>query len=698
MLLPFYRAFAVLIALVVATPCVFAAESESEQRGANPYQSILSTDLKNITLPTTNDQTLNLASDPTIEFTVACFLGTECPLAKLYGPRLQKLADEFAEEGFQFVGINSNIQDSMEELREYGDRYEIRFPLVKDYDRSVALAFGATRTPEIFIVDRKGSIRYQGRVDDQYKPGVTKNEAKKHDLRNAIEDLAAGHLVRQPETTAVGCLIALPRKTIEESAVTYCNQVVRVLRRNCTECHRRGEIGPFALQDYDEVIGWADMSLEVIEENRMPPWHADPSHGNFANARNMSDADKQILQDWVDAGLPYGNAADLPPPEKFVEGWRLPEQPEMVFSLFGQEPSQEEAERFRENFFEVPSQGTVEYQYFVVDPDFTEDTWIRGAEVMPGNAAVVHHCIVFVRPPDGDDFRDIGFLTAYVPGQVRGLFPKGYAQRVPAGSKLVFQMHYTPTGKPENDRTKLGLLFADENDVTHEIHVLGGINQELEIPPGKSNHTVEATMDGYSKNSELLLVTPHMHLRGKSYKFFLEYEDRSETLLSVPNYDFNWQHNYELREPIPLRDVKSLRFEATFDNSYDNPFNPDPEEFVYWGDQTWQEMAVTFVAVAKPRESKEEKSAASHRRPLRQRDEEAMAKRLAELDAKATAYADKYFSRLDKNPDGYISEREMPNSVRVSGRWSLDANGDRQITHEEIKSAWLNDAYRLGDD
>lgn len=698
MLNPFSRAIAIThcIALCVATS-VFAVESESGTRKTDPYRSIVSANLNEITLPTTKEGTIHLASDPTVDFTVACFLGTECPLAKLYGPRLQKLSDEFAGKGIQFVGINSNIQDSMEELREYGHLFEITFPLAKDYDRSVALAFGATRTPEVFIVDRKGSIRYQGRIDDQYRPGVTRDRATTHDLHNAIQDLIAGNTVRQPETKAVGCLIALPRTKTGVSEITFCDQVVRVLRRNCTECHRKGEIGPFALQDYDEVIGWADMALEVIEQNRMPPWHADPAHGDFANARNMTDADKQILQDWVDAGLPYGDAADLPPLEKFVEGWRMPEKPAVVYSLFGKEPSEEEAEKFRE-YYAVPAHGTVEYQYFVVDPDFAEDTWIRGAEVMPGNASVVHHCIVFVRPPDGGDFRNIGFLTAFVPGQVRSLFPEGYAQRIPAGSKLVFQMHYTPTGKPENDRTKLGLLFADEKDVTHEIQVLGGINQQLEIPPGASDYMVETTMDGYTKDSDLLLVTPHMHLRGKSYKFFLDYQDRSETLLSVPSYDFNWQHNYELREPIPLRDVKSLRFEATFDNSYDNPFNPDPEEFVYWGDQTWQEMAVTFVAVAKPRESKEEKSAASKRKPSGQRDEEAMAQRLAKLDEQATAYADKYFARLDKNSDGYISEREMPNTVRVSGRRSLDGNGDGQLTHEEIKSEWLNDAYSRNED
>ncbi len=271
---------------------------------------------------------------------------------------------------------------------------------------------------------------------------------RQHDLRDAIDQLLAGKTVSNPRTKAVGCLIALPRSATSNSDITFCDQVIRILQKHCTECHRDGEIGPFALDDYDEVVGWADMSLEVIDQGRMPPWHASPEHGSFANARQMNDEDKETLRRWTEAGMPYGDAKSLPPEPKYVQGWRLPRTPDAVFEM-GNKP------------FSVPAEGTVEYQYFVVDPGFTEDKWIHGAQVIPGDASVVHHCIVFTRPPDGSDFRDIGFLTAYVPGQKQGELPQGYAQRVPAGSRFVFQMHYTPNGQPAQDKTRLGLVFSE---------------------------------------------------------------------------------------------------------------------------------------------------------------------------------------------------------------------------------------------
>ncbi|MGI9471044.1 MAG: redoxin domain-containing protein, partial [Rubripirellula sp.] len=419
--------------------------------------------------------------------------------------------------------------------------------------------------------------------------------------------------------------------------------------------------------------------------------HAESDVSVFSNARNMSPEDKETLRDWVEAGMPYGNAKDQPPAQSYVDGWRLPEKPDLVVKLYDQELSAEQAFTFPE-CFHIPAHGEVDYQYFVVDPQFTEDTWIRAAQVRPGNTAVVHHCIVFTRPPDGTDFRNIGFLAAYVPGQSQGALPEGYAQKVPAGSLLVFQMHYTPTGKPETDNTSLGLLFADRKEVTHEVAVYGGINHEFEIEPGALK-TVEGTVDGYPRNGLLLSVTPHMHLRGKSYSFELQYDDRSAQLLNVPAYDFNWQHNYELAAPLPLRNVRQMKFKATFDNSADNPFNPNPNDYVFWGDQTWQEMAVTFVTVAEPLSKSQGKGATADQLGDSKakvegnaRRREAAKQREAEIDDKATQYADKYMERLDSNQDGYVSEREMPNAVRVRGHWSLDSNQDWQLSHDEIKA------------
>jgi peroxiredoxin len=620
--------------------------------------------IDDFSLPTVDDDAVSLSRDASIQFHVLCFLGTECPLARVYGPRLQRMSEELSQRGVQFIGINSNVQDSMDELKDYVEQHGIKFPVAKDYDRQVAVRAGATRTPEVFVIDRAGEICYQGRIDDQYQPGIARSEATEHDLRDAIEQLLAGVEVTRARTIAVGCLIALPRKSAnlgKKSNVTYCDQIIRVLQKHCIECHRAGEIGPFALEDYDEVVGWADMSMEVIDEGRMPPWHASPEYGTFANSRHMPGEDKETLRQWVEAGTPYGDAKRLPPKLNYVTGWRFSDEPDVIIPMTD-EP------------FQVPAEGTVEYQYFVVDPGFKEDVWIRGAQVIPGSSAVVHHAIVFTRPPDGADFRDIGFLNAYVPGQTQGDLPDGYAQRVAAGSRFVFQMHYTPTGKPEQDITRLGLVFADPEDVTHEVFVLGGIEQEFEIPPGAANHKVDGSIGTFPKDGFLLSITPHMHLRGKSFEFRIKSGGKESTLLKVPNYDFNWQHNYQLTSPLPLQQIETLRFTAAFDNSSDNPTNPDPSEFVTWGDQTWQEMAVTFVAVAQPR-------VAQRPKPEKSNDENRR-----RWDREAGEFADRYVARFDANGDQHLTPHELPDSVRMFSFRNFDHDNDARLSRDEIKS------------
>ncbi len=658
-------AFALLLACCVVS--AVRADNPSP-RGTADHTPLFSTvALDDFALPGPDGRTVTWSRDPSVKLHVFCFLGTECPLARIYGPRLQQMSDDFAEQGVQFLGIVSNVQDSIEEMGQYARDHGINFPLGKDYDQRVTTALGATRTPEVFVVDRGGSIRYQGRIDDQYQPGISRSEATQHDLRLAIEALLAGSSPAEAKTEAVGCLIGRHRDEPTDFSVTFCDQVVRVLRRHCIECHREGEIGPFSLEDFDEVVGWGDMCVEVVDQGRMPPWHASPEFGSFANSRHMPQKDKQVLRHWVDAGMPYGDPDDLPPPADYVEGWRLPEAPHVVLPM-------------REEPFEVPAEGTVEYQYFVVDPGFEEDKWVRAAEVIPGCSSVVHHCIAFTRPPDGASFREIGLLSAFVPGQVRSPLPEGYAQRIPAGSRIVFQMHYTPNGKVEHDLTRLGLVFADPKDVTHEVIALGGIQQEFEIPPRTPRHVVDGRIGWFPRDGMLLSIMPHMHLRGKAFEFRIERGEQSETVLQVPAYDFNWQHNYELTSPLPLNDVDELSFSAIFDNSSDNPFNPDPSELVTWGDQTWQEMAVTFISVARPLGKGRQQSPTD----LSTDEEERISEQLANQEQRAREFADRYIGRFDDNGDGFVTRNELPHSVRIFSYWQLDADGDGRISRDEI--------------
>ena len=600
------------------------------------------------------------------EWTVVCFLGTECPLARLYASRLVQLASTFEPRGVEFVAIMSNHQDSHDDIVGYVADYRLDFPVARDEKNRIADLLHAERTPEVVVLDRKGHVGYRGRIDDQYLPGITRGEPTERDLANALTALLDGKEPATQVTDPVGCIIGRVRKPTRSSDITYCNQVARILQRNCVECHRDGEIGPFALTDYDEIVGWGEMMLEVIEQERMPPWHANPKYGEFKNARSMPQRDRQQLAEWVAAGYPYGDLKQLPAPAPTVTGWQLPGEPDGVWPM-------------RDRPIEIPADGTVEYQYFVVDPHFEEDKWVQYAEVQPGNRAVVHHAIVFIRPPDGTGMRGVGWLTAYVPGQRSVGYRDGLARRVPAGSKFVFQMHYTPNGQAQSDLSQLGVIFADDADVTHEVATLIAINQEFEIPPHADHHIVTANVGHVPPQGMLLAAAPHMHLRGRSFRLFVEQEagdgsaEHSRIALDVPRYDFNWQHNYEFAKPISLESVRDLAIEVGFDNSEVNPVNPAPDEFVTWGDQTWEEMAIAFFDVAMPRDASWEREQPSDV------DEEPEDDRMR----RAQQFVDHLFDDLDRNGDRVIALKEVPLVVRRFTFRRFDNNNDGQITPDE---------------
>ena len=421
--------------------------------GAERAESITPFELKDYRGKT--HKLIDFAETPLL---VVAFSGIECPLAKLYSVRLNELADEFADDGVAFVGINSNQQDSVTELAAFARRHEVAFPLLKDPANRIADQFAAERTPEVYLLgpatdsgERK--ILYRGRIDDQYLVGgKVRSEPTREDLRLAIEETLAGKPVSVPMTEPIGCHIGRIKTPDTDAKVTYSNQIARLMRKRCVECHRDGDIAPFALTDYDEVVGWAEMIREVVEEQRMPPWHADPRHGHFANDRSLSEEEKKLLFDWIDAGAPEGDAKELPPPVEYVEGWQLPQEPDSIVYI-------------RDEPFRVPAEGEVRYQYFRVDPGFEEDRWVSMAEILPGNRAVVHHVLVFVKPPGERLFRpgeEGKFLAAYVPGKRARVFPDGMAKRIPAGSELIFQVHYTPIGTPQarSQSSSWDLVFA----------------------------------------------------------------------------------------------------------------------------------------------------------------------------------------------------------------------------------------------
>jgi len=509
------------------------------------------------------------------------FLGVDCPLAKLYAPRLGELSREFENQGVQFVGINSNQNDAITEIDRYAKANQISFPILKDVGNEVADRFGATRVMEVFLLDPKRFVRYRGRIDDQFTVSVHRLKAGRRDLAIAIEELLDGKDVGTPETEASGCLISRVRTQSAKGSITYAKHIAPILQQHCQVCHRPGQIGPFALTNYKEAAGWAAMIDEVVGQGRMPPWHADPRHGKFANDPRLGDREKQLIAAWARDGAPEGDPADLPAPPTFSENWAIG-KPDCVISI--PEP------------FTVPADGVVDYQFIEVDPGFKKDVWITAAEIKPSNRAVVHHCNVFLRPPGSTgDFGAPGTLgsvcfAAAAPGTPPMVLPDGMAKRIPAGWKLVFVLHYTPIGIVQEDQTSIGLILADAKAVKKEVATNLLLDAELSIPPRVADHRVEQTQR-FSDDVLLLAFFPHMHVRGKSFRYEAEYPDGTrEILLDVPRWDFAWQNRYVLAEPKRLPAGTVMHCVAVYDNSENNSANPDPNVTVHTGPQSWDEM------------------------------------------------------------------------------------------------------------
>lgn len=629
----------------------------SQLLAADAVAPVIGRSVADFSLKDVRGKTWSLGDFQSNRLIVVAVLGTECPLAKQYAVKLQKLADGYREQGVAFVAIDANRQDSLTDITAFAKVNSLTFPILKDLNHQVADSLQATRTPEVFVLDAQRIVRYHGRVDDQYAVGgKSRKSPTREDLKTAIEELLEGKQVSVAETAALGCLIGRAREPKNDSTVTYSNQIVRILQKHCVECHRPGEIGPFSLTDYHEVVGWADTIVEVTKSQQMPPWHASPEFGHFINERRLTPEELDHLQQWAAAGAPEGNPADQPQPRTFTEGWQLPRQPDHVVWM-------------SEKPFAVKDEGTVRYQYFSVDTGLTEDKWLTAAEVIPGNRAVVHHVIVFGTTDGKLLDEDRQMVTAYVPGLRISPYPKGMAKRIAAGSKFIFQMHYTPNGTATEDRTRIGLVFADPNEITHEVRTASAGNRRLKIEPQKDDQPFESRVVTAPIDLQLLSLSPHMHLRGKSFRYELTLPDGTrETLLDVPHYDFNWQTAYRLPEPRTIPQGAKLQAFATFDNSPNNLANPDPSKTVTWGEQSWDEMLLGYFDIAVPKgsddtERKVMAAIGNLREPL------AIVKRV--------------FETLDKNKDGKLGRDEVgPAQKAIFDK--LDADSDGIVTQEEL--------------
>jgi mono/diheme cytochrome c family protein len=393
-------------------------------------------------------------------------------------------------------------------------------------------------------------------------------------VKNAVKGLVA--------TGAFGLLLAQPSVAAAQGTVTYARDVAPIIYNNCVSCHRPTMFAPMSLMTYEETRPWARAIKQRVVKREMPPWTADAPHGVFKNDPRLSQKDVDTIAAWVDAGAPRGDDRDLPARPTFAEGWTIG-TPDAIFTMTED--------------FKVPADGTIPYQYIRVPTHLTEDKWIQAIEFRPSNPAVVHHIIANAQPAGGapNDERTpgrvgLGGITPNMPGET---YDPGVARKLPANSEIILQMHYTTNGAATSDRTSIGVIYAKEPPKK----ALGGgmvMNLAFTIPPGADNHEVKASQT-LAQDTVLTRLMPHMHMRGKDMTYVATYPDgRTETLLSVPQYLFDWQIVYELAQPKVLPKGTRIDVTAHFDNSTKNAYNPDPTQTVRWGDQTWEEMMIGF--------------------------------------------------------------------------------------------------------
>ncbi len=511
------------------------------------------------------------------KFTVVAFTNTTCPICKKYTPTLQRLEKEFAAKGVSFVFVNPTATDKPGD-HGFTGRY------VHDKDGKLTAALGATSTAEVFVLDSTRTVQYRGAIDDQYGLGYALEAPRTNYLVTALNELLAGKQPVVPATTAPGCELTPDMAKAPAIPLTYHARIERIVQNNCVECHREGGVAPFRLDTYDDVVAHKGMIRKVVDRGTMPPWFAAPpakgEHSPFSNDRSLTEADKKDLLAWLAGDMKKGDAADAPLPRKYESGWMIG-KPDVVFRI--------------PRPISVKAEGTMPYQNVSVATNYDEDKWVQALEVQPTAREVVHHVLVFALPKNGRIGTADGFFAVYVPGNNTLIYPEGYAKKLPKGSTLRFQIHYTPNGKATTDQTKIGLVFAKQAP-RHEVRVAGIVNMTFSIPPGADNHKVVGTIPVIPFEARILALFPHAHLRGKAAKYELKTPDgKTRTLLDVPHYDFNWQLQYRFAEPVSIPRGSALHYTAWYDNSSKNPANPDPKKTVRWGQQTYDEMHLGYL-------------------------------------------------------------------------------------------------------
>ncbi|MEX1197962.1 MAG: redoxin domain-containing protein [Pseudohongiellaceae bacterium] len=561
--------------------------------------------------------------------------------------------------GVEVFLINAVEGQDRDVLRADAERNEVTFPVLNDRSRLVAESLGLEYPGQALVLDtHRWDVIYRGPVTD----GET----------TLLADALASHLAEQSVSRASvdmpeafrALAFDLPDAAEREAheQISYSETIAPMLQEKCADCHRPGGIGPWAMTGHAMVQGFSPMIRETVLTKRMPPWHADPEVGEFRHDLSLSDEQARTLVHWIDAGAPRGDGPDpLAEHEWDDTQWERGE-PDLVVDL----PA-----------FEVPATGVLDYQYFEVKNPLDRDVWVEAVQIVPGDRQVVHHAIStfgesssLAQDSDSGEALLQPQLMTFVPGNETYIYPEGNGVYVPADSSFYTQMHYTTYGKATTDQTKIGLYFADEAP-EHVLQHYAILDTNLDIPAGDPEHTESAYYE-FRRDAVIYSLFPHAHYRGRSSSFSLQYPDgREELVLSVPNYDFNWQRYFQFQEPIEVPAGTKVIHRTAYDNSPNNETNPDPEVDVRFGEQTWQEMlygGISFrYAESRPDDHEIDKS--------------------AYLTSLAMGF-------MDENMDGKVALDEMPERSRESLALPftmLDKNKSGGLEFEQFQQLMASD-------
>lgn len=578
---------------------------------------------------------------------------------------LAELTGKFAPRGVEFMFVDSNAFDITEAVKDARALRRTRLatgaaafakrgigvPILDDETQLIGEGLEFTQAGDVLVIDPQ-------QWDLKWRGNMLGAAGSLDQLGGVLTALIADNPLPEPAVQSVAtlssdddCALSLASPAAQRRQISYVNDVAPILQDNCVTCHTPGGIGPWAMNSYTMVKGFAPMIREVVRTKRMPPWHADPHVGHWANDRGLSVAEQQTLVHWAESGAPRGNGDDpLLANNTPAVDWPLGE-PDMIINI----PE-----------FAVPASGVVDYQFPWVENTLDKGVWVRAVTVKPGDRTVVHHVLAGTSEP-GEEIKSGGdvfdnYLIGYAPGTESNVMPEGTGVYIPKGGHFLFQLHYTPTGKATVDRSQMALYFSEEKPANYLRHSVV-MDPTIRIPAGEGAHEEAAYFEFY-KDATLYTITPHSHYRGRSSTFTLVYPDgKEELLLNVPDYDFNWQRGYDFKEPKQVPAGARLVHRTVYDNSILNPSNPDAERDVPWGLQSWDEMLYGDFIFA----WNDETSDAPFHDPQRMEDTQ-------------------FIGFVDKNLDGKLTKDELPKGLQkqMAGAFQHgDVDKDGALTLEE---------------